>query len=183
MSREAKLLTPCALTMPQPWNCCGVVLRGGQLRFYLSGGVVQLGSSSSSDIDANLLGIPCYECCFSTPPGGALHAHRSRLRDWPTVWVVFVNFNDPDDDWVYAISPPHDSRAGAEAIARIRAIELEVMEQEFEAYLEEALCNNSDDEGLADRLDEQHHDDLMLRGHTVFAPLTPAGFDYFRWPY
>lgn len=117
------------------WNWRNDTLLGGQLRFYMRSGTVQLASPVRLDFSARALGLSCYEVASFDPFVGEApltegsQRAAARLRDWPEIWAVVVEFGFPDVS--FAVGGPLTTRASAERAARRELIELEAFSSTF----------------------------------------------------
>ena len=105
------------------------------MRFYMRSGTVQLASPVRLDFSARALGLSCYEVASFDPFVGEApltegsQRAAARLRDWPEIWAVVVEFGFPDVS--FAVGGPLTTRASAESAARRELIELEAFSSTF----------------------------------------------------
>ena len=154
------------------WAQRGKTLSGGQLRFHRRGGVVQLASPVRLDISARALGLTCYELASfdaligRASPGANQQQPECRLRDWPAIWVVVVDFGVADV--AFAAGPPHASGEAAALAARRTVTELEERSGQPSTVDPESV------QAYATSVEE-----LLALGQpwtVVYAPLTPVAF-------
>jgi hypothetical protein len=137
------------------WNRRNDTLSGGQLRFYRRSGTVELASPARLNVSARALGLSCYEVAevasFDPFVGEVALSEASqraaaRLRDWPEIWAVVVDFGVPAV--TFAVGGPQATRASAEHAARRESIELE----EFSGIHPDELPESAQDRSTIEEL-------------------------------
>ena len=134
------------------WNRRNDTLSSGQLRFYKRSGTVELASPDRLDVSARALGLSCYEVASFDPFVGevvlseASQRAAARLRDWPEIWAVVVDFGVPAV--TFAVGGPQATRASAEHAARRESIELE----EFSGIHPDELPESAQDRSTIEEL-------------------------------